>query len=194
MTFEKLQFVAERTLLGSGKEALFAVRLREEPRSLQRFCEETVNGYNITQFGYRLQNRDHANIFVGIDVSGKEAKRAFITRLKDQKYDFEDLSADDLAKEHVRHMIGGKAPNACHEHFYRIDFPERPGALSDFLQAVSNAWNISLFHYRGLGGDEGMVLIGFEAPNRSELEKALNRSGYSWERKDDATSLKIFIG
>lgn len=193
MSFEKLQFVAERTLLGSGKEALFAVTLREEPRALQQFCEEVVGGYGITQFGYRLQERDHATILVGIGVGSEDAKQRFMAAMREKAYEYDDLSSDDLAKEHTRHMIGGPAPNAHDEHFYHIHFPERPGALGDFLQAVSGTWNISLFHYRGLGGDEGMVLIGFEATDKIALEQALTTSGYVWECVDTDQSLQEFI-
>jgi threonine dehydratase len=192
MTFERLQFIAERTLLGSGKEALFAVTLPERPGALQNFCETVVNGYSITQFGYRLNQRSNAHIFVGIGVSGHADRAALKSRMQANGYACTDLSQDDIAKEHVRHMIGGPAPQANKEHFYHVNFPERPGALNDFLKAVSGEWNISLFHYRGQGGDEGSVLIGFEAPNKKELEGALRKSSYKWVSADEDDSLRIF--
>lgn len=192
MAFEKLQFVAERTLLGSGKEALFAIHLPEKPGALQRFCEEIVHGHSITQFGYRLKAREAATIFVGIGLSGSSDGDAFKHKMQAKGYAYTDLSHEDIAKEHVRHMIGGPAPHATKEHFYQISFPERPGALHDFLRAVSGAWNISLFHYRGLGGDEGSVLIGFEADNKANLEHALRIAGYEWTNADDAVSLRTF--
>jgi threonine dehydratase len=191
ITFERLQFVAERTLLGSGKEALFAVAIPEQPAALQRFCAEVVKGHSITQFGYRLKERDNAHILVGIGVSGPDDREAFKQKMRAKGYEHSDLSHEDIAKEHIRHMIGGPAAVATKEHFYRISFPERPGALYDFLKAVSG-WNISLFHYRGQGGDEGSVLIGFEAANKISLEQALQAAGYSWTNADATESLRIF--
>ncbi|HEX9153194.1 MAG TPA: threonine ammonia-lyase, biosynthetic [Candidatus Saccharimonadales bacterium] len=192
MTFERLQFVAERTLLGSGNEALFAVTIPEQPGALQTFCQEVINGHSITQFGYRLKERDNARILVGIGVSGADGHLAIKNKMRAKKYEFTDLSFEDIAKEHVRHMIGGPAEKAKHEHFYRIFFPERPDALSDFLKAVSGTWNISLFHYRGQGGDQGSVLIGFEAPNKEDLEHALRTAGYEWANADATKSLELF--
>lgn len=192
MTFERLQFVAERTLLGSGKEALFAVGMPERPGALQQFCDKVVADHNITQFGYRLNKRSSAHVFVGIGVQGSKDKQAFIARLQKYDHHYQDLSHEDTAKEHIRHMIGGPAPEAQHEHFYRISFPERPGALGDFLRTVGHTHNISLFHYRGQGADEGNVLIGFEAPDVAVLEDMLQRSAYSFTKVDDAQALKIF--
>jgi threonine dehydratase len=192
MTFERLQFIAERTLLGSGKEALFAVTLPEKPGALQYFCQHVVSGRDITQFGYRLKGRSKAHIFVGIGISGATDKEAFKDKMRRSGYAFTDLCQEDIAKGHVRHMIGGPAPNAQHEHFYHLRFPERPRALSDFLKAISGTWNISLFHYRGQGGDQGSVLIGFEASNKKDLEQALRRTGYEWSSANKADSLRIF--
>lgn len=180
MTFERLQFVAERTLLGSGQEALFSVRLSERPGALLHFCEKVVNGHSITEFNYRLQRRTEAHILVGINVSGQEDKKRFIQKMTKQGYRYLDLHNDDLAKEHVRHMIGGTGSKTHDEHLYEINFPERPGALGDFLQAIGDGWNISLFHYRGQGGDIGRVLIGFEATDIQKLELALGRAAYDF--------------
>ncbi|HUS26490.1 MAG TPA: threonine ammonia-lyase, biosynthetic [Nevskiaceae bacterium] len=193
MTFERLQFVAERTLLGSGREALFAVTLPEKPGALQCFCHNIVNGHNITQFGYRLRQRGQAYILVGIGMSGTLDKAMFTKKMEQHAYEFRDLSADDVAKEHVRYMIGGPAPHAQNEHFYRINFPERPGALNDFLKIMSGTWNISLFHYRGQGGDVGDVLVGFETANTKDLEKALHASTYDFAPADMSHSMQLFI-
>jgi threonine dehydratase len=192
MTFERLHFVAERTLLGSGKEALFAIRLLEQPGALSHFCKEVVNGYSITEFNYRLHSREKAYIFVGIGVPSEQDKQAFIANLKRHGYEYHDLSLDELAKEHIRHMIGGKSAETKHEHLYDIQFPERPGALNDFLQAIGDQWNISLFHYRGQGGDNGRVLIGFEAPNSEELVDKLAKTTYDYVKVQSA-SAKLFI-
>ena len=192
MTFERLQFIAERTLLGSGKEALFAVAMPERPGALQQFCQQVVSGHTITQFGYRLKDRGQANTLVGISLSSSADKDTFMSNMKKHGYDYTDLSLEDIAKEHVRHMIGGTAAAADHEHFYQISFPERPDALNDFLGAISGTWNISLFHYRGQGGDEGNVLIGFEATNKHDLEAALRKAGYDWANVDSTASLQLF--
>lgn len=181
MTFEKLQFVAERTLLGSGQEALFAVTLEERPGALHQFCDTVVTGHSITEFSYRLHHRDKAYIFVGISTGNNADKQRFIKTMSQQDYHYTDLSDDDTAKEHVRHMIGGPGPNAKHERIYQINFPERPGALGHFLEAIRDVWNISLFHYRGQGGDIGRVLIGFEAENKTLLESKLRKTGYEFQ-------------
>lgn len=192
ISFERLQFVAERTLLGSGNEALFAVALPEVPGALQEFCDHVVNGHNITQFGYRLGNRDIAHVFVGVSVSGPDDTKQLAAKMKHHGYAYSALSGEDTAKEHIRHMIGGSAPFAMHEHFYQVNFPERPGALHDFLKATADQWNISLFHYRGQGSDEGNVLVGFEAKNSGQLEKALAQTGYEYRNVDEDESIKLF--
>jgi threonine dehydratase len=182
MTFEKLQFVAERTLLGSGREALFTVELPEKPGSLDRFCKQVVQGHNITEFAYRLQRRVTAHILVGVSIRDARDKLTFTAKLQKHGFSFRDISDDDLAKEHVRHMIGGDGTNARNEHIYQINFPERPRALSDFLNKVGRGYNISLFHYRGQGGDVGTVLIGFEAASIPQLESSLDAAGYEYRR------------
>ena len=192
MTFEKLQFIAERTLLGSGREALFAVRLEETPGALQLFCDQVVNGHSITEFSYRLHDRKAANIFVGITVSGQADKTAFMGKMKKFGYQNKDLTSDEAAKEHIRHMIGGPSSQTNHEHIYQIGFPERPGALGAFLKAIGSKWNISLFHYRGQGGDIGRVLLGFEAQNRKLLENRLKTIGYEYEHLDSRAA-DIFL-
>lgn len=180
MTFEKLQFVAERTLLGSGREALFAVTMPERAGALQHFCENIVNGHGITEFNYRLHKRAEAHILVGIHVSGEPDKLKFKQKMEKYGYMYTDLSGDDVAKEHIRHMIGGPSTAAANERLYEINFPERPGALNEFLKAVGNTWNISLFHYRGQGGDIGRVLMGFEAQDKKDLEAKLKITGYEY--------------
>lgn len=193
MTFERLQFVAERTLLGGNKEALFAVTLPEKPGALQQFCHHAIDGHSITQFGYRLRSHDQANIFVGVGIRNAADKKSFMQQLHSLRYRFVDLSHEDIAKEHVRHMIGGPTSEAHDEHFYRVNFPERPGALSDFLTKVGSGVNISLFHYRGQGGDEGSVFIGFETPDTGALERQLTSAGYNWSGVDLEQSVQLFI-
>lgn len=175
MTFERLQFVTERTLIGSGKEALFVVEMPEAPGTLQRFCEKVVNGHSITEFSYRLQSRTAAHIFVGISIADEQDKRLFMDKMRTNKYKHQDLSDDDILKQHIRHMIGGQSRETRSEKLYEITFPERPGALGEFLRAMGSKWNISLFHYRGQGGDTGSVMIGFECDNVRQLEDRMAR-------------------
>ena len=193
MSFERLQFIAERTLLGSGKEALFAVELREEPNALKLFCESVVKDHNISEFNYRLHDRTKAHIFVGIGTKDDTDKQRFIQTLEQEKYKYTDLSDDDISKEHIRHMVGGKSENTRNEQLYTVGFPERPGALSDFLSIVGgNGDNISLFHYRGQGGDVGRVLIGFESENHDSLLKKLSTSSYEVEPAH-SKSIPLFV-
>lgn len=192
MTFEKLQFIAERTLLGSNEEALFAIDLPEEPGALYKFCKNIVNGYSISKFSYRLNTRDRATIFIGIGFTDASDKYRFTQILSSNKYNFKDLSNDELAKEHIRHMIGGRSENTKDEHLYEINFPERPGALADFLSNIKYKWNISLFHYRGQGADTGKVLIGFEVSDHKLLENTLNN--YNCEfYKAKSQAIDIFL-
>ena len=192
MTFEKLQFVAERTLLGSGKEALFAVTLPEKAGALDIFCDQVVKGHNITEFSYRLYSRQEAHVLVGVSIADAADKAAFTAKMKHYGFPYFDISGDDLAKEHVRHMIGGPSHQAAHEQIYKINFPERPRALSDFLGNIGREYNISLFHYRGQGGDTGTVLIGFESESVRELEDSLKNSGYEFVPAD-SLSVAIFL-
>lgn len=193
MTFERLQFIAERTLLGSGKEALFAVTLKEEPNSLKEFCLKVVRDHNITEFNYRLHTRSEAHIFVGIGINGTEDKDTFIATMRHHSYEFTDLSGDTTAKEHIRHMVGGASEQVLDEQLFTVGFPERPGALRDFLQIVSTSdINISLFHYRGQGGDVGRVLIGLETDNADECVRNLKHSSYDIEPAV-SSSIDIFL-
>ena len=159
---------------------------------MQELCEKVIRGHNITQFCYRLRKRSIANVIIGVSVNDPADRLTFTDQLTDAGYTFTDLTDEDTAKEHVRYMVGGTSPNAKHEHFYTIEFPQRPGALDEFLRNISSAWNISLFHYRGQGGDTASVLIGFEAPNRQQLERAFSHTTYPYTRVDDAASIRLF--
>lgn len=192
MTFERLQYVAERTLVGSSKEALFSVNMPETPGSLERFCLDVINGHTITEFSYRLKSRKQASIFVGVGIQDQADKQIFIKKMTDFGYIHDDLSYDDLAKEHIRYMIGGISPDAKNEQFYEVIFPERAGALSEFLGLAANEWNISSFHYRGQGADNGSVLIGFEIDNVKTLESKLTKSGYDFKNLD-SKALDVFL-
>lgn len=192
MSFEKLQFVSERTLVGSGKEALFSVELPEKPGALKRFCSEVIQDHNITEFNYRLSTRAKANIFVGVSLSGSEDKKRFISLMKKKKYNHIDMSDDDIAKDHIRHMIGGKSNDVKDEKIYEVIFPERPNALSDFLENLAGVSNISLFHYRGVGADVGKVLVGFETKNTDNLEKVFEKSKMNYT-PIESIATKIYL-
>lgn len=192
MSFEKLQFIAERTLVGSGKEALFAVTLKESPGELQKFCNKVIRSHSITEFNYRLNTRNSANIFVGVSIKDTADKNNFMKKMDTLGYEYEDLSYDSLAKQHVRHMIGGPSKNAKNETIYEVIFPETPGALSNFLNNLDGSSNISLFHYRSVGSDMGKVLIGFESVDTASLEKIFEKSGTEYT-KADTKAIKIFL-
>lgn len=192
MSFEKLQFVSERTLVGSGKEALFSVELPEESGALKRFCSEVIQDHNITEFNYRLSTRAKANIFVGISLSGEEDKKNFINLMKRKKYNHIDMSDDEIAKDHIRHMIGGKSNQVKDEQIYEVIFPERPNALSDFLENLARVSNISLFHYRGVGADVGKVLVGFETKDTDKLESVLKKSKMNYT-PIESIAIKIYL-
>ncbi len=191
--FERLQQIAERTLIGSGKEALLAVEMPEKPGSLHRFCTNAIDNRSITEFSYRLQSRNGAQVLVGLAVTNDSDKSELISAIRDDGFNCQDLSADDTAKEHIRHMVGGQGDHKTTEQFYLVDFPERPGALADFLATISNMWNISLFHYRSTASDIGSVLIGFESDNADSVEKALNKTGYEYQNMAKNAALQTFV-
>jgi threonine dehydratase len=192
MTFERLQQIAERTLIGSGKEAVFAVTLPERPGALKTFCASIVNDHNISEFSYRLNDRREAHVLVGLTIGSAADKLALMKKMASRGYEHTDLSSDDITKEHVRHMIGGPSAKADNEHIYEVTFPERPGALADFLKAVGDSWNISLFHYRSAASDSGSVLIGFESNDKNMLETKLTATGFDYTRLDQNAGIRLF--
>jgi threonine dehydratase len=193
MTFERLQQISERTLIGSGREAMFAVTMPEKPGALHTFCSRVVNGHNISEFNYRLAGRGAAHVLVSVNVSDENDKQELMKKMKKHDYEFVDLTNDELAKEHVRHMIGGKSPAASQEHLYEVAFPERPGALGDFLNTVGDTWNISLFHYRSAASDSGSVMIGFESSRPKELEEKLRSAGFAYNKVNDNLAVATFL-
>lgn len=192
VSFERLQQIAERTLLGSGREALVAVTLPEKPGAFLRFCDKVVGKRSITEFSYRFRERSVAHVLAGISVTDAADKQSLLQKMDRAGFPYIDLSSDDVAKEHVRHMIGGAGPSQATEHVYHVEFPERPGALGEFLHTVGTAWNVSLFHYRSTASDLGKVLIGFETNDQSALETKLAETGFTFSRADRSESLRIF--
>jgi threonine dehydratase len=195
MNFERLRYVAERTLVGEKQEALFAVTIPEQAGSLRRFCDEVVGDHNITEFNYRLASRDQAHIFVGISVRDEAERHAFARRLQVHGFANEDLTDNDLAKTHVRYMVGGRSVEVGREVLFRFWFPERPGALARFLSAMGANWNISLFHYRMQGGDFGRVLIGLEIPAGEEapFRSFLADLGYRFVEETSNPAYRLFL-
>ncbi|MFA5515196.1 MAG: threonine ammonia-lyase, biosynthetic [Desulfuromonadales bacterium] len=195
MNFERLRYVAERTTIGEKQEALFAVTIPEQPGALKRFCAEAVGERNITEFNYRLAGRNQAHIFVGITIRNAQERTAFGQQLAAAGFANVDLTDNDLAKTHVRYMVGGRSPEAIHEVLYRFWFPERTGALTRFLVAMAADWNISLFHYRMQGGDYGRVLIGLEIPAGGEagFRSFLAHLGYHYVEETANPAFKLFL-
>jgi threonine dehydratase len=170
MNFDRLRHVAERADLGQQREALFAVAIPEEPGSFLRFCA-TIGARSVTEFNYRYADSRRARIFVGLAMQPGGAEKERVRRqLEDAGFPVVDMSDDEVAKLHVRYMVGGRAPGLRDERLYRFEFPERPGALLRFLQAIGSRWNISLFHYRNHGSDYGRVLAGIQVPAESQRE------------------------
>ena len=191
VNFDRLRYIAERADLGELNEAIVAVTIPEEPGSFLRFCEMLDNS-SITEFNYRYAPRKDAHIFVGIKLtSGESEKQALITRLS-HSFEVMDMSDNSMAKTHIRYMVGGHA-NAENEVIYRFEFPERPGALLNFLKKVKTKWNISLFHYRNHGADFGRVLIGLQVDDVSDLESRFDEIGYYYQNETDNKAYQYFL-
>ncbi len=195
MNFERLRYVSERTLTGEGRESLFAVTIPEKPGALRHFCSEVLDGANITEFNYRLADRRQAQLFMGVSIDSGTERDAFSARLAAEGYQNIDLTDNELAKTHLRYMIGGRSPQATRERLYRFWFPERPGALSRFLADMGADWNISLFHYRNQGGDYGRVLIGLEIPTEeaTSLGRFLDKLGYRFVEESADPAYQMFL-
>jgi threonine dehydratase len=194
MNFDRLRFVAERAELGEAREAVFAVTIPERPGAFREFCA-AIGPRVVTEFNYRLSGRASAHIFVGVSTRSRDDATALAGRLNALGYETIDLSGNEMAKLHVRHMVGGRAPDAQHERLYRFEFPERPGALMDFLEKLGGRWNISLFHYRNHGADFGRVLAGFEVPDAelSAFEAFLATLGYQHHPEFDNEAYTRFL-
>ena len=193
LNFDTLRYVSERCELGEKKEAVFAVTIPEEKGSFRRFCE-TLGGRAITEFNYRYASDNKAHIFVGIKLrNGAEELKQVTQALLDAGYDFQDLSDDELAKLHVRYMIGGMPPRLVQEQVYQFNFPEYPGALMNFLNTLGEKWNITLFHYRNHGAATGDVLAGFEIADPAEIEGHLEALGYPYQLVTGNSSYRTFL-
>ncbi|OYQ81279.1 threonine ammonia-lyase, biosynthetic [Ignatzschineria sp. F8392] len=196
INFDRLRYVAERAELGERNEALIAVKIPESPGSFQNFIN-LIGKRSITEFNYRYGNPSEAVIFVGLQLSrGDEEKQQILERLQSHQLDVVDLSDNEMAKLHIRHMVGGKA-DAENERLFRFEFPERPGALLQFLSMLAGRWNISLFHYRNHGSDYGRVLIGMQVPEKDlqdgSFQAFLDELGYQFEDENENPAFKLFL-
>ena len=195
MNFDRLRFVAERAELGERREAIFAVTIPEARGSFRKFCE-CIGTRNLTEFNYRITNENKAYIFVGVQIQNRADAAEIVTNFEQNGFDTIDLTDDELAKMHLRHMVGGKSPLADNELLYRFEFPERPGALIKFLNCMSPNWNISLFHYRNNGADYGRIAVGMQVPpdEISEWQKFLSSLGYRYWDESQNPAYKLFLG
>ena len=188
MDFDRLRHIAERAAIGEQAEMLLAAEIPEEPGSFRKFCE-VIGRRGITEFNYRFSNQKAAHIFVGVKLSrGLAEREEIVAELRGTGYAVEDLSDNEMAKLHVRHMVGGLSSGIANEKLFRFEFPERPGALLGFLNAIGTDWNISLFHYRNHGSDYGRILAGIDVPveETAELEAHLKDLGYvHWEESEN---------
>ena len=195
VNFNRLRHIAERASLGEQQELLLAVEIPEEPGSFRAFCE-AVGRRAITEFNYRYSDTEKAHIFVGVELSrGAKERSSLLHNLTEKGYTFADLSDNEMAKLHVRHMVGGRVADIQDERLFRFEFPERPGALMNFLQAIGKRWNISLFHYRNYGSDHGRVLAGIQVPEADapDLESHLRELGYSYFEESDNPAYSMFL-
>lgn len=195
INFDRLRHVAERAELGEQREALLAVAIPERPGSFREFCR-LIGKRNITEFNYRYADSDTAWIFAGVELaSGKQEKDHLIHDLQAYGYQVLDMTDNEMAKLHVRYMVGGHALGAHHEILYRFEFPERPGALLEFLNGMAQGWNISLFHYRNHGSDYGRVLAGIQVPvaERTRFKQYLDRLGYAYSEESANPAYQLFL-
>jgi threonine dehydratase len=202
MNFDRLRFVAERTEIGEDREAMLAVEIPEQTGSLRRFCG-VLGQRSLTEFSYRLADPRVAHIFVGVQTSGSDDEQQLIHDVQDAGFPCLDLSKNELAKLHLRHMVGGRLPASAgpalaqgEELLYRFEFPEKPGALMAFVNALHANWNISIFHYRNHGADVGRIVVGVQVPHgeRQQWQEFLNGLGYQHWDETDNPAYRLFLG
>ena len=194
MNFDRLRFVAERADVGEAREAVFAVTIPEERGSFKRFCE-LIGPRNVTEFVYRISDEKKAHVFVGIQIANREESGKISKNFVKHGFQTLDLTHDELAKLHIRHLVGGKSPLAHDELLFRFEFPERPGALMRFLDSMAPNWNISLFHYRTQGGDVGRILVGLQVPKKEmkAFREFLSTLGYRYWDESENPVYKLFL-
>jgi threonine dehydratase len=194
MNFDRLRLVAERADVGEAREAVFAVTIPEERGSFKRLCN-LIGSRSLTEFNYRISDQAAAHVFVGIQIADREESEKILRNFEKHGFKTLDLTHDELAKGHIRHLVGGKSQLAQDELLYRFEFPERPGALMRFLDSMAPNWNISLFHYRNQGGDVGRILIGLQVPRKEmkAFREFLATLGYRYWDETDNPVYKLFL-
>lgn len=195
VNFDRLRHIAERAEIGENREALFAVTIPEKPGSFKRFCQ-TIGKRSITEFNYRYADTETAHIFVGIELrKGDSERQQVFEKLEKAGYPVVDLTNDEMAKLHLRYMVGGHGGNLGNENLYRFEFPEKPGALLDFLTRMNKGWNISLFHYRNHGSAYGRVLVGIQVPDeeQAQFQTFLDELGYRYYCENNNPAYKAFL-
>ena len=196
VNFDRMRYISEVAEIGEGREAILAVTIPERPGSFQQFCS-LLGKRPITEFNYRYSNDDEAQIYVGVKVGAEaDARENLLAELEKKDYPTLDLTEDEISKYHIRHMVGGHKPDSVNdEMIYRFEFPERPGALLNFLKTLGKKFNISLFHYRNHGAAYGRVLVGLQIPkgNRKELEGYLKELGYNYWNESDNPAYQLFL-
>ncbi|AJY41246.1 threonine ammonia-lyase, biosynthetic [Burkholderia humptydooensis] len=194
MNFDRMRFVAERAEVGEAREAVFAVTIPEERGSFRRFCS-LVGERNVTEFNYRIADARSAHIFVGVQIRRRDETDEIARNFAAHGFTTVDLSGDELSKQHIRYMVGGRSPLAHDERLFRFEFPERPGALMKFLSSMAPDWNISLFHYRNQGADYSSILVGLQVPqaDHAEFDRFLAALGYPFWEESGNPAYRLFL-
>jgi threonine dehydratase len=194
VNFDRLRHIAERAEVGEQREALFAVQIPEKPGSFLAFCR-ALGKRSITEFNYRFSDRQRAQVFCGVELRNGNTERAeLVDHLLGKGFEVTDLTDNETAKLHIRYMVGGHAPQAHDEKLFRFEFPERPGALLDFLKGLSRGWNISLFHYRNHGSAYGRVLVGLQLDKKAarDFRTYMKTHGYAYSEETDNLACQLF--
>jgi len=193
--FDRLRYISERTEIGEKREAVLAVTIDEKPGSFQGFCR-ALGRHGISEFNYRYSDAQQAHIFVGVQVSSDEDRHQLVSQLQKKDYEVTDLTENEMAKLHIRHMVGGRAEQVTQEQVFRFEFPERPGALLEFLVQLGGRFNISMFHYRNHGSAFGRVLVGLQVPKQHlrELREFLDNLGYTYADETNNPAYQFFLG
>jgi threonine dehydratase len=194
VNFDRLRHVAERAEIGERREAILAVTIPERPGAFRKFCS-VIGDHNITEFNYRYSSASEAHVFVGVQIMHGTDVKHLTGELRQHGYATLDMTDNEMAKLHIRHLVGGRAPNAVNEILYRFEFPERPGALMDFLNKMGGRWNISLFHYRNHGADFGRVLVGMQVPpqDKRAFQQFLESLGFEYTEETRNPAYRLFL-